>query len=158
MVCTLTFSFNKTTVARTYGVGFRWDLVRWHGGCTPVLPCEYERNRKFGRFKGISSQRYISALWVGVECTSGVWRWIWMKFGGVHGECVLMLPCENELNRRGSKNSCFWGEHKNKCNLDALCWIWIKFGRINGECVLMLPCENELNRRHVAFWWQLKGI
>ena len=27
-----------------------------------------------------------------------------MKFGGMHGECVQVLPCENELNRRGSKN------------------------------------------------------
>ena len=24
-----------------------------------------------------------------------------MKFGGVHGKCVVMLPCKNELNRRG---------------------------------------------------------
>ena len=41
-----------------------------------------------------------------------------MRFGGVHGECVVVLPCEYELNRRGSKNSCFWGEHKNVCNSD----------------------------------------
>ena len=26
-----------------------------------------------------------------------------MKFCGEHGECVVVLPCENELNRRGSK-------------------------------------------------------
>ena len=96
-------------------------------------------------------QRYISALWVGVECNSGVWRWIWMKFGGVHGECALVLPCENELNRRGSKNSCFWGEHKNVCNSDEWWWILIKFGRGYGECMQMLPCKYELNRRGSRF-------
>ena len=58
----------------------------------------------------------------------------------------------------GSKNSCFWGEHKNVCNLDVWCWILIKFGGVHGECVVMLPCEYELNRRGIAFWRQLKGI
>ena len=38
-----------------------------------------------------------------IECNSDECHWILMKFGGVHGEYVLMLPCENELNRRGSK-------------------------------------------------------
>ena len=28
-------------------------------------------------------------------------HWIWMKFGRIHGECVVMLPCEYELNLRG---------------------------------------------------------
>ena len=28
-------------------------------------------------------------------------HWISFKFGGVHGECVLIYPCKNELNRRG---------------------------------------------------------
>ena len=38
-----------------------------------------------------------------------------MKFGGVHGEYVLMLPCENELNRRGLR---FGGNSKvDKCSL-----------------------------------------
>ena len=81
-----------------------------------------------------------------------------MKFGGVLGECVVVLPCEYELNRRGSKNSCFWGEHKNVCNLDVWCWILIKFGGVHSECMQMLPCEYELNRRGIAFWRQLKGI
>ena len=81
-----------------------------------------------------------------------------MKFCGVHGEYVLMLPCENELNQRGLKNSCFWGEHKNVCNLGEWCWMRMTFGRMHGECVAMLPCENELNRRGIAFWWRLKGI
>ena len=74
-----------------------------------------------------------------------------MKFCGVHGECVLVLPCENELNRRGSKNSCFWGEHKNVCNSDECHWIWMRFGGVCGKCVVMLPCENELNRRGLRF-------
>ena len=30
-------------------------------------------------------------------------HWIWMRFGGVYSECVVMLSCENELNRRGSR-------------------------------------------------------
>ena len=29
------------------------------------------------------------------------WQWILIKFGGMHGECVVILSCENELNRRG---------------------------------------------------------
>ena len=36
-----------------------------------------------------------------IECNSDECHWILMKFGGVHGEYVLMLPCENEFNRRG---------------------------------------------------------
>ena len=81
-----------------------------------------------------------------------------MKFGGMHGECVQVLPCENELNRRGSKNSCFGGGHKNVCNLGEWCWMRMKIGEVHGECVVVLPCENELNQRGIAFWWQLKGI
>ena len=46
------------------------------------------------------------------------WQWILIKFGRGYGEYVVILSCENELNRRGSKNSCFWGEHKNVCNSD----------------------------------------
>ena len=43
------------------------------------------------------------------------WRWISFKFGGVHGECVVMLPCEYELNRRGLR---FGGNSKvDKCSL-----------------------------------------
>ena len=26
-----------------------------------------------------------------------------LRFGGVCGKCVVMLPCKNELNRRGSR-------------------------------------------------------
>ena len=46
---------------------------------------------------------------------SDEWRWIWMIFGGVHGECVVMLSCEYELNQRGSR---FGGNSKvYKCSL-----------------------------------------
>ena len=42
-------------------------------------------------------------------------HWIWMRFGGVHGECVVLLLCENELNRRGLR---FGGNSKvYKCSL-----------------------------------------
>ena len=44
-----------------------------------------------------------------IECNSDEWRWIWMKFGGVCGEYMQMLPCENELNRRGIA---FWWQLK----------------------------------------------
>ena len=44
-----------------------------------------------------------------IECNSDEWRWIWMKFGGKHGECVVMLPCEYELNRR---DNAFWWQLK----------------------------------------------
>ena len=38
-----------------------------------------------------------------------------MKIGGVHGECVVILSCENELNRRGLR---FGGNSKvDKCSL-----------------------------------------
>ena len=38
-----------------------------------------------------------------------------LRFGGVCGKCVVMLPCENELNRRGSR---FGGNSKvYKCSL-----------------------------------------
>ena len=36
-------------------------------------------------------------------------HWIWMRFGGVHGEHVLTYPCEYELNRRGIA---FWRQLK----------------------------------------------
>ena len=42
-------------------------------------------------------------------------QWIWMRFGRMHGEYVLMLSCEYELNRRGSR---FGGNSKvYKCSL-----------------------------------------
>ena len=42
-------------------------------------------------------------------------HWISFKFGGVHGKCVVMLPCEYELNRRGLR---FGGNSKvYKCSL-----------------------------------------
>ena len=38
-----------------------------------------------------------------------------LRFGGVCGKCVVMLPCKNELNRRGSR---FGGNSKvYKCSL-----------------------------------------
>ena len=36
-------------------------------------------------------------------------HWIWMKFGGVCDEYMQMLPCKNELNRRGIA---FWWQLK----------------------------------------------
>ena len=43
------------------------------------------------------------------------WQWILIKFGRGYGECVVMLPCEYELNRRGSR---FGGNSKvYKCSL-----------------------------------------
>ena len=42
-------------------------------------------------------------------------HWILIKFGRKHGECVVMLPCEYELNRRGLR---FGGNSKvYKCSL-----------------------------------------
>ena len=38
-----------------------------------------------------------------IECNSDEWRWIWMKFGGVCGEYMQMLPCKNELNLMNEK-------------------------------------------------------
>ena len=36
-------------------------------------------------------------------------HWILIKFGGVYGECVVILPCENELNQR---HVAFWRQLK----------------------------------------------
>ena len=41
--------------------------------------------------------------------------WISFKFGRGYGECVVILSCENELNRRGLR---FGGNSKvDKCSL-----------------------------------------
>ena len=69
-------------------------------------------------------------------------QWIWMRFGGVHGECVVMLLCKNELNRRGLR---FGGNSKvykvlfeleSFNNSDELQWIWMRFYGVHGEYVL----------------------
>ena len=42
-------------------------------------------------------------------CNLGEWCWMRMKIGEVHGECVVVLPCENELNQR---EIAFWWQLK----------------------------------------------
>ena len=50
-----------------------------------------------------------------IACNLDEWQWILIKFGGMHGECVVILSCENELNRRGLR---FGGNSKvYKCSL-----------------------------------------
>ena len=50
-----------------------------------------------------------------IACNLDEWQWILIKFGGMHGECVVILSCENELNRRGLR---FGGNSKvDKCSL-----------------------------------------
>ena len=51
-----------------------------------------------------------------IACNLDEWQWILIKFGGMHGECVVILSCENELNRRGSR---FGSDSKvYKCSLN----------------------------------------
>ena len=50
-----------------------------------------------------------------IACNLDEWQWILIKFGGMHGECVQIYPCEYELNQRGSR---FGGNSKvYKCSL-----------------------------------------
>ena len=98
-------------------------------------------------------------------------HWILIKFGRGHGEYVLMLPCEYELNLRSEKklssllSVCVFSAKKKKVNFfvslnnfSLSSWIPTKFGSSLSLYVYVQSCENELNRCGIAFWWQLKGI
>ena len=86
-------------------------------------------------------------------------HWIWMKFGEVHGECVQIQSCKNELNLRSEKKKIvipptqcvfsakkvnFWVTY----NFSLSPWIPSKLGSSHSHCVYIQPCENGQNLRN----------
>ena len=162
-------------ITRTNGVGFGWDLEG--DMCTICAICPVKMSSIGGgsRFGGNSKVYKCSLSWnhlitsVGVD---GFWSnlvgdmasvlWYYpVKMSSIGGDCALVAT-QRYISAlwvgRNFKCGLSLFELEIACNSDKCHWIWMRFGRRHVHYVCYLPCKYELNRRHVAFWWQLKGI